>query len=585
MKIVSAAEMREIDRSTSERFGIPSLTLMENAGAAVARFVLSDYPQAERVGILCGKGNNGGDGFVVARKLVEAGRAVRVLLLADPEELRGDAAAMFQNLLQKLQPVKTAPLIVREASGLDSSDAAEIFAADVIVDAVLGTGFRPPVSPLYAAAIRKMNAASAPIVAVDIPSGADADAMRSASATDSPAGVLNEARADAIVTFTAPRPAHVFAALVSRPGGRGGPIIVAPIGSPPEAIVSQLGLHLSTPRDFAPLLAPRARDANKGSYGHVLVIGGSLGKAGAAAMAGFSALRAGAGLSTVATPKSVLATVAAFHPEVMTEPLPETEEGTISLRALESRSGLDTLLERKTLAIGPGISRNSETAEFVRAIVKRSDTSMVVDADGLNAFEGAADKLDGRGRTVVITPHPGEMARLTGLTIAEIQANRLEVARNFAREHELIVVLKGHRTLIAAPDGAVWVNPTGNPGMATGGTGDILTGMVAGLIAQYPQHALEATALAVYLHGLAGDLASKSVGENSLVATDLVRFLPQAFEQTRTQKAEEIRLHPYARGASTVRIRACLQACHKCCSVRAPSGAEEIGILPAPEGG
>jgi len=546
MKIVSAAEMREIDRVTSERFEIPSITLMENAGSAVARFILSDYPQAERVGILCGKGNNGGDGFVVARKLVEAGRAVRVLLLSDPAELRGDAAAMFQDMLQRLQPLQIAPLIVREASGLDSSDAAEIFAADVIVDAILGTGFRPPVSPLYAAAISKMNAAAAPIIAVDIPSGADADAMRSPGATGSRTAIGDKARADAVVTFTAPHPAHVFAALISRPSG---PIVIAPIGSPPEAIVSKLGLHLSTPFDFASLLAPRARDANKGSYGHVLVIGGSLGKAGAAAMAGFSALRAGAGLSTVATPKSVLATVAAFHPEVMTEPLAETEQGTISLEALGS--GLDALLERKTLAIGPGISRNSETAEFVRAIVKRGDASsfgnsvvnMVVDADGLNAFEGAADKLNGRGQTLVITPHPGEMARLTGLSIAEIQANRLEVARNFAREHKLIVVLKGHRTLIAAPDGAVWVNPTGNPGMATGGTGDILTGIVAGLIAQHPQHALEATALAVYLHGLAGDLASASVGESSLVATDLVRFLPQAFAEMRNRKSEEIRLH------------------------------------------
>jgi NAD(P)H-hydrate epimerase len=347
----------------------------------------------------------------------------------------------------------------------------------------------------------------------------------------------DEARADAIVTFTAPRPAHVFAALTS------GPTVIAPIGSPPEAIVSKLGLHLSTSVDFAPLLVPRARDANKGSYGHVLVIGGSLGKVGAAAMAGFAALRAGAGLSTVATPKSVLATVAAFHPEVMTEPLAETEQGTISLRALGP--GLDALLERKTLAMGPGISRNSETAEFVRAIVKRRDTSfvnVVVDADALNAFEGSAGQLNGRGRTVVITPHPGEMSRLTGLSIAEIQANRLEVARNFAREHELMVVLKGHRTLVAAPDGTVWVNPTGNPGMATGGTGDILTGMVAGLIAQHPQHALAATALAVYLHGLAGDLASESVGENSLVATDLVRFLPQAFAKIRNQKFEEIRI-------------------------------------------
>ena len=533
--------MREIDRATSERFGVPSIALMENAGSAVARFVLSDYPQAERVGILCGKGNNGGDGFVVARKLVEAGRAVRVLLLCNPEELRGDAAVMFQNMLQRLQPLKISPLIVRETSWLDSLDAAEIFAADVIVDAILGTGFRPPVSPLYAAAIGKMNAASAPIVAVDIPSGADADAMRSPRATDSRNGVrdeVREARADAIVTFTAPRPAHIFAGLTS------GPTVIAPIGSPPEAIVSQLGLHLSTPPDFAELLAPRVREGNKGSYGHVLVIGGSLGKAGAAAMAGFAALRAGAGLSTVATPSSVLATVASFHPEVMTEPMAETKDGTISLRAVGP--GLDALLERKTVAIGPGISRNSETAEFVRTVVKRRDTSsvvnsvvnMVVDADALNAFEGSAGQLNGHGRTLVITPHPGEMSRLTGLSIAEIQANRLEVARNFAREHELIVVLKGHRTLIAAPDGAVWVNPTGNPGMATGGTGDVLTGMVAGLIAQHPRHAFEATALAVYLHGLAGDLANESVGENSLVATDLVHFLPQAFTQMRNRKSE-----------------------------------------------
>ncbi len=322
--------------------------------------------------------------------------------------------------------------------------------------------------------------------------------------------------------------------------------MIAPIGSPPEAIVSQLGLHLSTPSDFAPLLAPRARDANKGSYGHVLVIGGSLGKAGAAAMAGFSALRAGAGLSTVATPKSVLATVAGFHPELMTEPLAETEawHDLIASARTGSRCAAGTqdarhwprhLAQFRDRRIRAHSRRSAELATTI--------VNLVVDADALNAFEGAADKLNGRGRTVVITPHPGEMSRLTGLSIAEIQANRLEVARNFAREHELIVVLKGHRTLIAAPDGTVWVNPTGNPGMATGGTGDILTGMVAGLIAQHPQHALEATALAVYLHGLAGDLASESVGENSLVATDLVRFLPQAFAQTRNQKSEEIRIH------------------------------------------
>ena len=539
MKIVSAAEMREIDRITSERFGVPSTSLMENAGAAVARFVLSEYPQAERVGIVCGKGNNGGDGFVVTRRLVEAGRAVRVLLLCAPEELRGDAAIMFQ----KLHPLKIEPLIVREASDLDSTAAAELFTADVLVDAILGTGFRPPVSPLYAAAIGKMNASAAPVVAVDIPSAADADSMRPVAVGASPHEV---ARADAVVTFTAPRPAHVFASLTS------GPTVIAPIGSPQEAIVSQLGLNLSAPSDFARLLEARARESNKGSYGHVLVIGGSLGKAGAAAMAGFAALRAGAGLSTVATAKSALATVASFHPELMTEPLAETKSGTISLRAL--RAGFDSLLERKTLAIGPGISRNPETAEFVRSIVSGRDNAMVVDADALNAFAAAelpassshtepSHTLNGHGRTLVITPHPGEMSRLTGLSIAEIQANRLEVARNFAREHELIVVLKGHRTLVVAADGTVWGNATGNPGMATGGTGDVLTGIISGLIAQFPQDALAATALGVYLHGLAGDLASESLGENSLVATDLIKFLPRAFAAAREWKPGEIRMH------------------------------------------
>jgi NAD(P)H-hydrate epimerase len=538
MKIVSAAEMRDIDRATSERFGVPSLTLMESAGTAVANFILSDYRNAKRIGIICGKGNNGGDGFVVARKLHEAGCIVRLLLLCAPEELKGDAAAMFQK-------VGVLPLIARGPGVLNMPEAAAVFGADLLVDAVLGTGFRPPVSDLYAAAIRKMNESAAPIVAVDIPSGADADAMQPCGA-GIPARASSEketvARADAVVTFTAPRPAHVFAALTH------GPTVIAPIGSPAEAIQSKLGLNLSTPADFSTLLAPRARDANKGSYGHVLVVGGSVGKAGAAAMAGFSALRAGAGLSTVATARSVLATVAGFHPELMTEALPETDEGTISSRLFESESARNIFLERKTvIAIGPGISRNPETAQFVRSVlhpgIAGGAVPYVLDADALNAFAGVSEQLNGHERDIVITPHPGEMSRLTGKSVTEIQANRLKVARTFAREHELIVVLKGHRTLIAAPDGTVWVNPTGNPGMATGGTGDVLTGMIAGLIAQHPNHVFEATALAVYLHGQAGDLAAAAVGENSLVATDLVRFLPKAFAHARSHKEPEFRMH------------------------------------------
>jgi hydroxyethylthiazole kinase-like uncharacterized protein yjeF len=516
MKIVTASEMREIDRATSQRFGVPSLTLMENAGTALAEFVVSTYPSAERIGVICGKGNNGGDGLVAVRRLKAAGREVRVVLLAEPSELRGDAAEMFAKL-----PV--APVIVRNAEELKREAAREVFESEVLLDAILGTGFKPPVSGLYAEAIRLLNASSAPVVAVDIPSGADADVMGEQTGAVASAG--------AVVTFTAPRPAHIFGRLTD------GPTLIAPIGSPDEAIVSSLQLNLITAREVAPLVGPRPLAANKGSFGHVLVIGGSVGKAGSVAMAGMAALRTGAGLSTVATPKSVLGTVAGFHPEVMTEPLDETDAGTISTRALASGT-VDALIKGKTvLAVGPGISRNPETSEFVRGLVVKCKTSIVLDADGLNAFEGRAGELNGKGRSLVITPHPGEMARLTGSTVAAVQRDRINVARTFAREHELIVVLKGHRTLIAQPDGTVWVNTTGNPGMATGGTGDILTGMVSGLIAQNPQHIVEAVVVAVHLHGLAGDVVRESMGEHSLVATDLVTAFPEAFRRVRESAA------------------------------------------------
>ncbi len=522
MKIITAAEMRETDRVTSERFGVASLTLMENAGAAMAQFVIEQYPSAKRIAVICGKGNNGGDGFVTARKLREAGREVSVVLLAGPSELRGDAAEMFSKL-------PTAPIVARTGDDLKNGPAASAFEADVLLDAILGTGFRPPVSGLYAEAIAALNASRATVVAVDIPSGADADVM------GGQVGAV--ARADAIMTFTAPRPAHVFGLLSN------GPTVVAPIGSPDAAVVSSLQLNVITALDVAPLIGPRQPDANKGNFGHVLVIGGSVGKAGAAAMAGMAALRAGAGLSTVATPRSVLMTVAGFHPEVMTEPLEETDAGSVSVRALQS-GHLGKLIEGKTvLAIGPGISRHPETAEFVRDAVKQYSIPKVIDADGLNAFENHPEELNGKAGPIVITPHPGEMARLTGLTVAAVQRDRLSLARSFARDHKLMVVLKGHRTLIALPDGEVWVNTTGNPGMATGGTGDILTGMVAGFIAQNPSRITDAVVAAVHLHGLAGDIARGKMGEHSLVATDLVVALPEAFRRTReAAKARIVRI-------------------------------------------
>jgi ADP-dependent NAD(P)H-hydrate dehydratase / NAD(P)H-hydrate epimerase len=508
MKILTATEMRETDRVTSERFGVPSHKLMENAGSVVADFVLSLYPSATRFGVICGKGNNGGDGFVAARKLHEAGRAVRVLLLAEPAELRGDAATMFAKL-----PVGV--VMAKSSAELKQEPARTVFDSDVLIDAILGTGFRPPVSGLYAEAIAELNASPATIIAVDIPSGADADVMGEQ--------VGSVARADAIVTFTAPRPAHIFGSLPP------GITLISPIGSPDEAMVSTLRLNLITAREIAPLIGPRPAVSNKGNFGHVLVIGGSLGKAGAAAMAGIAVLRSGAGLSTVAAPKSVLPTVAGFHPELMTEALAETRAGSISLRALRS---LDKLAEGKTaLAVGPGISRVPETSKLVRTVVKNQKLPLVLDADGLNAFAGHTSELSGKGRSLLITPHPGEMARLLGSTVAAVQRDRINVARKFASDHQVIVVLKGHRTLIADPSGEIWVNTTGNPGMATGGTGDILTGMVAGLVAQNPKRILEAVIAAVHLHGLAGDVAREQMGEHSLIATDLVRALPEAFRR------------------------------------------------------
>jgi ADP-dependent NAD(P)H-hydrate dehydratase / NAD(P)H-hydrate epimerase len=298
------------------------------------------------------------------------------------------------------------------------------------------------------------------------------------------------------------------------------------------------------------LLTPRPRDSKKGMYGHVLVIGGSLGKSGAAAMAGMSALRVGAGLSSVATPRSVLPTVAGFHPELMTEPLDETETGTISLRALEY-GRMDALVQGKTvLAIGPGISRNDESSQVVRSLLAKYRQPVLLDADGLNAFQGQTERLSGKGGTLVITPHPGEMARLVGASVADVQRDRIGVARSVARDHELIVVLKGDRTLVASPDGEIWVNTTGNPGMATGGTGDILTGMVAGLVAQHPNQVLEAVCAAVHLHGLAGNIACEHMGEHSLVATDLLAALPEAFCEIQSSSKQPFVYIGYEVGSS-----------------------------------
>lgn len=522
MKIVTAAEMRQIDRATSERFGVAASTLMENAGAAVAEFVLEHWPEARRITVVCGKGNNGGDGLVAARRLSQAGKPVMVALLARASELKGDAAEMLEQL-----PVEALE-ITSEGELRDAVDDG-LLDCDVALDAILGTGMKPPVTGLYAEAIAALNACAAAVVAVDVPSGADADAMAAGEA----AGPV--ARAEAVVTFTAPKPAHVLGRLTD------GPTVVAPIGSPEEAIESKLGMSLITPADFAGLLRARAPEAHKGDFGHVLVIGGSAGKAGAAAMAGMGALRAGAGLVTVAAPRGVQPTVAGFAAELMTEALDETETGGIALKALEY-GRIEKLYEGKAvLALGPGLGRHPETQEFVRALIDKPRLPIVLDADGVNAMAGALDHIDGgEAGALVLTPHPGEMARLLGISPRELTRDPVRVASTFAREHRCIVVLKGHRTIVASADAEVWVNATGNPGMAKGGSGDVLTGMMAALFAQgfpevgmasgsFRKAILRGVLAAVYLHGLAGDLAREAAGERAMLASDILAAVGEAF--------------------------------------------------------
>ena len=529
MKILTAAEMQACDRATSEQFGVPSIDLMRAASKAVADFVRSYFSRARRITILCGHGNNGGDGLMTARLLLESGLDVTVLLFGDPETLHGDAAQAFREL------DAFASHLIRVVSNADQlNDLASLLDADLILDALVGTGFKPPLRDLPLAALEWLKASNtkAAIVSVDLPSGWDADTTTSKSAGQVFPPVFPS---DAIVTFTAPKPAHLFGQLTRRLAD---PIVVAPIGSPDEAIVSTLNLHWA---GSAKSITDPARpfDSNKGMYGHVLVIGGSVGKSGAPGMASLSALRSGAGLVTAAVAPPVLPLVASLAPELMTHALAITDAGELSTENLNPDK-LKKLLHRITvLAVGPGLGTTPEAVAFalglLEAEVDNKRIPAVVDADALNAISQHPERLDkiAAGRTLVLTPHPGEMSRLAGLTIKQVEADRIGLAREFATRHKLILVLKGWRTLIAHPDGSIAVNTTGNPGMAKGGSGDLLTGMVAGLLAQHPDDPQRAVEAAVALHGLAADITVRQSGiggdQHTLLATDSLANLSRAF--------------------------------------------------------
>jgi len=527
MKILTAAEMRAADVATTAEHGIPSIALMEDAGATVARFVLQEISETDlremRIVALCGKGNNGGDGFVAARILAEAGCDVAVLLMGRGAEVKGDA----RKALERLSAAELAPVEAPDEAALAKPQIAELLeGADLFLDAVLGTGFQPPMGGV-AVALGEWLAAhrETPVISVDLPSGWDADSrtMRAQGAY----------RSEAVVTFTAPKLAHVFGFLTR------GPIVVAEIGSPDAAVRSATNLHWAgSAKRIAEV--PREPDSNKGKFGHVGIITGAQGRAGAAAMASYAALRAGAGLVTAAVPESILDTVAAIAPELMTEPLEETAQGSIALRNLDGEAGRALLEKRTVIAIGPGLGQEPEAQQFALRLIELCGTGekpipMVLDADSLNAIAHHKYVLDGRGRTIVLTPHPGEMARLVDKTIPAVEADREGIARAYATEHHVTLVLKGWRTLIAHPDGRIAINTTGNPGLAKGGSGDILTGITAAMLAQYKDNPAKAVEAAVYLHGLAADFAVINGDEHTLLATDVCAHLDQAFRFRATQ--------------------------------------------------
>ncbi len=527
MKILTSAEMAEADRR-SAGMGVPLQLLMENAGAAVAQLCRTLYPSAAKVLVLCGRGNNGGDGLVAARHLAHAGLSVRVLVIGAAADFHGEAAVALSRLHDEALTVEVHDL----EDDVQVLDAA-LDRADLIIDAVVGTGFKPPLRGPAAVLKEKLDirktAVVTPVVAIDLPSGWNADSTAQHAE--------NAFRADAVITFTAPKLAHVFGHLT--PGQTFGPVVLADIGSPESAVRSAERLTW-TGASKAIAEPPRDINSNKGKFGHVLLVGGSYGKAGAPSMSSLAALRTGAGLVTAAVPDSIVNTVARVTPELMMQPLKQGPEGAASLQNLEQKNLAKLLKGITVLAIGPGLSTDGEASAFARRLVETTTLPLVIDADALNAYAGKGDFLKAASgiatgpatRTVVLTPHPGEMARLAGITVKEVEADRIGLARKFATEHGVTLVLKGWRTLVAHPDGRIAVNTTGNPAMAKGGSGDILTGIVAAMVAQFPRRVAEAVEAAVYLHGLAADLAvggPNGVDEHTLLATDTVAHLSAAF--------------------------------------------------------
>jgi NAD(P)H-hydrate epimerase len=512
MYLVTADEMREMDRRTIESFGLPGRILMENAGLGATRFFLKRFKDIEnkRIGVVAGRGNNGGDGFVMARYLAQRGMAVTVYLLSERKKVAGDAAANLS-----LLPSLNVPVIEMPDPQSFSAHKTAMRHEAIWIDAILGTGLRSDVKGFFREVIDFLNHLNRPIFAVDIPSGLDSDTGR-------PCGTC--IRADATATFAFAKTGHFLLPGADYTGN----LKIVEIGIPPHVADSVKPLqYLLTPDLIRTVFQPRPLDSHKGHTGHLLVIAGSPGKTGAAAMTAMSAMRTGAGLVTLGIPASLNPILETHVTEAMTEPLPETKEGVLGEASFNRIMAL--LSDKKCLAIGPGIGTNPETKTLVQRLLQESTKPMVIDADGLNCLIGCTEILKNFEKPAVLTPHPGEMARLIGTTAAEVQKDRIHCARDFAQRFNVHIVLKGARTIVAHPDGRVFINPTGNPGMASGGMGDVLTGIIAGFIAQ--KHSPELAAQAgVYLHGAAADALSRDQGPFGYLATDVMNALPGAIK-------------------------------------------------------
>ncbi len=518
MKLLTAAQMNRIDRLSSERFGMTSLLLMENAGFQLFRELERHFEKClrqQKVAIFCGRGNNGGDGLVLARLLDQDGVETEVYLLGSSVKLAGEARFNLEAWLKSGHSV--------QALDEDSweSIVPTLGGFTVAIDALLGTGLKRPLDGLYAQIVEALNDRPWFRLAVDIPSGMGADSL------EKPPLCF---QADLTVTFTAPKTAHFLNPAQEYLGE----IRVRPIGTPRELLDSDEWKVSVITGDLARQGLPaRPTDSHKGSYGHVAIVAGSRGKPGAATLASWAALRAGSGLVTCFTARSAQPVVATCHPEIMTEPLAETEEGAISLP--DPSGTIDRLAARDTVAIGPGLGLAEETVAFVLKTLSSMEIPVVLDADGINALEGQAKKLQGnKKRPLILTPHPQEFSRLSGIPTAEVRRNRLEIVPRFSQDHHVWLVLKDYRTIIGTPNGRTLVCPAGNAGMATAGSGDVLTGIVAGLTGaswaagRRSVHDLtNCVAAAVYIHGLSGDAGARADSMSSLTATSLLDHLGQ----------------------------------------------------------